>query len=394
MTRKGVAAAATLAVVFLSTPSESTACLEGQQPEPFRTCDESTEPVAGVRLPYGNHTAGCEINPTTDVDKFRFCGIVGERVRIIVTSSTACLDIGIEVRSPPSGALLAAASCSGGSPPSCNACVTGVFLNLPSTGCYEIAITDLGTDEIGGYTLQIERLPPTYCAPNLPYNSSVTDEVSPTTDQDFLTFEGLAGTRARVSVSSLTNCFDPLLSIIDPNGSIFFNDSSCDGGAPPSCGSCSFVSSEIVVTTSGTYTLLIQDDGAESEAGSYQISLTCLFGKCPLDPFARDLRFATKADFAWTNSDFNACYDIVKGDLNTLITNGGDFSTAVTGCLEPCTPLNSASDSSIPEQGAGFFYLVRPIGGEGYVGRYDNCWGPGQVCGRDPEINASPNSCP
>jgi hypothetical protein len=144
--------------------------------------------------------------------------------------------------------------------------------------------------------------------------------------------------------------------------------------------------------------MIIRDSG-QDEIGNYQISLACTFGNCPLDPYARELKWKDlpmfqKTTFQWTNNDVNANFDVVKGDLGLLRSSGGDFTVAITSCLEPSAVNPEATDTELPPQGGGFFYLVRPVGGDSGTGTYDSCWGPAQVCGRDPEIIASPSDCP
>ena len=85
-------------------------------------------------------------------------------------------------------------------------------------------------------------------------------------------------------------------------------------------------------------------------------------------------------------------YDIVKGDLATLRSSGGNFVLATTGCLSNNRTTTALTDSSATAPGQGFWFLVR---GEncGGKGTYDS-GGATQVGLRDAEIAASGNSCP
>jgi hypothetical protein len=106
------------------------------------------------------------------------------------------------------------------------------------------------------------------------------------------------------------------------------------------------------------------------------------------------LAFATdKQTMNWdveVNADY---YDMVKGDLQTLISSGGNFTYSVTGCLENNDTDTLASDTDEPTlPGEGFYYLVRAQKQCRY-GTY-NTGQPTQVGDRDSEIDSSSNKCP
>jgi len=86
-------------------------------------------------------------------------------------------------------------------------------------------------------------------------------------------------------------------------------------------------------------------------------------------------------------------YDVVKGDLGALRSAGGDFSMAVTSCLEDDSlDAYSLDPAIVPPGTVGFFYLVR---GEGHCGHgtYDSGY-RSQVAPRDAGISASTTDCP
>ncbi len=84
-------------------------------------------------------------------------------------------------------------------------------------------------------------------------------------------------------------------------------------------------------------------------------------------------------------------YDVVRGDLNQLRANGGDFSDplATRICLANNLPATSLEDASNPLAGEGLWYLVRSQP----TGTYDS-GEPSQSGSRDAEIAASGNGCP
>lgn len=371
----------------------ATSCLQGQQPEPALACDESLEGTQGLLDQYGMHTTGCQISPRTETDKFRFIGRSGDKVRLVAFAYSGCIDLLLELRDPV-GTLIGMNSCNGNPNGQCSACSFQLDVVLPATGTYSATLRDIDADEAGLYALQIERDPPIYCAPDLPHNATISDRLDPWTDTDFIAFEGVANTEIAVTLLGYTGCIDPSLVILDPAGSILA-EGFCYGNPNGQCSACSFTipAAGTLLPVTGRYTMIIRDSG-QDEIGDYQISLACIFGACPLDPYARDLTWISRTTFQWTNNDVNASFDVDKGDLGILRSIGGDFTTAITSCLEPADGNLEATDTELPLPGSGYFYLVRPVGGDSGTGTYDNCWGPAQVCGRDPEINAAPSTCP
>ncbi|HEX6849787.1 MAG TPA: kelch repeat-containing protein [Candidatus Polarisedimenticolaceae bacterium] len=84
-------------------------------------------------------------------------------------------------------------------------------------------------------------------------------------------------------------------------------------------------------------------------------------------------------------------YDLVRGDLATLRSTGGDFVLATGTCLANDTTSTSFTDGNAPAPG-GFWYLVRASFG-GSSGSYDS-GAAKQVGSRDGEIAASGVACP
>lgn len=94
----------------------------------------------------------------------------------------------------------------------------------------------------------------------------------------------------------------------------------------------------------------------------------------------------------WMAEPLATAYDVVYGDVQALLDTGGDFTTAVLGCLAEDLTGTSVEINPGPTGGQAFFFLVR--GG--------NCIGPGTWnevnpgptgADRDPGINASPAAC-
>ena len=99
----------------------------------------------------------------------------------------------------------------------------------------------------------------------------------------------------------------------------------------------------------------------------------------------------TTADVHWTAIPGASFYDLVRGDLLTLNSSGGNFTTSVGTCLANDVTSLSFLDPATPGVGGGYFYLMRATGCTG--GTYDS-GAASQVGSRDAEIAASANACP
>jgi hypothetical protein len=86
-------------------------------------------------------------------------------------------------------------------------------------------------------------------------------------------------------------------------------------------------------------------------------------------------------------------YDIIRGDLGSLQSSGGDFSQATDECLENDHPDTSLTYLPSPSYPDGYWFLVRRVYSMLERGTYDTC-GPSQVDARDDEIAASGVACP
>ena len=102
---------------------------------------------------------------------------------------------------------------------------------------------------------------------------------------------------------------------------------------------------------------------------------------------------ATGGGVTWNPATAATGYDVVKGNLATLISTRGDFGAAVLGCLVDNGASPSATDAGLPPVGDGYFYLARSVGACGLNGTYDE-GGTQQLAPRDPRIAASPAVCP
>lgn len=325
---------AATALLLASTPARS------QQAETTALCDEDGVPPIAEPVPmnYGDHTEGCLIDPATETDSFRFEGQTGDNIRINLLGQTGNFGPSIEVRDPLGGSILTE-SCQ---PPFNSICSLSGEQTLVMNGTYLISITDVGANNIGAYTLQLERLFPDGGEERLDYDSvldedmlptdvtAVVDNIDPATDVDQFFFHGLVGTTVRLNVLGQTGNFGPSIVIRDPVGNVVI-DGSADGAEcqPPFNSICSFqVDYDPLMT--GEYSLLILDRGFNN-LGAYQLSLWCVVGDCDNDgDTTADVRRTTlRYGEAVTSKTIDPAVDVEM--FRFMATPGDEISFTVLG---------------------------------------------------------------
>ncbi len=277
----------------------SALCRENLPPPP----DPIPEPVAMV---YGDSTSECLIDPATDSDSFRFDGSAGDEIRINVLGLSANFGPSIQLRDPM-GTLVelngnaAGASCQ----PNFNSiCSVIADASLSLTGTYLLSISDLGANNIGAYSLQLERLFPDQLAELVVHESSISKDdrivdfldssavsgtVSPQTDLDHYFFYGTEGTLVWLSVLGQTANLGPFIQVRDPAGNpvpLLLNSNPPGNPDGASCqpnfnSICSF-GAEFAPPVTGIYTMIVGDNNANN-AGNYTFSLACVVGECSND---------------------------------------------------------------------------------------------------------------
>jgi hypothetical protein len=260
-----------LAIVTITWPARA------GQPEPVVECNEGSEPIP---MNYGEHTSDCSIELTTDLDSFSFIGSEGEIIRVSVDGNSNHFDPRLEIRGPE-GTVIVDTYCEDSGYPWYTPCSFSVEESLTVSGEYTLAISDQGVNDPGDYILQLERLHPSNDPLSFSYNFPLNDDINPTTDMDFIAFEGEEGTEIRIIVDGNSNHFDPRLEIWDPEGTLI-EDTYCNDSGYPWYTPCSFLV-EKDLTLTGTYVMSVSDKGV-NDPGNYQVSLQCLYGDCPINP--------------------------------------------------------------------------------------------------------------
>jgi hypothetical protein len=108
---------------------------------------------------------------------------------------------------------------------------------------------------------------------------------------------------------------------------------------------------------------------------------------------ARIVLLVDKSSLSWSAAPGAVSYDLVRGDIQTLASSGGDFTLATDTCLADDLPGTSFDFPDVPPAGTGYWFVVRGVTASGAM-TYQPLEGPTQVGVRDDEINAATGSCP
>ena len=97
------------------------------------------------------------------------------------------------------------------------------------------------------------------------------------------------------------------------------------------------------------------------------------------------------AALSWGSVAVASAYDVVRGNVRTLIENDGSFAQAIDQCLANDTASLGLVESGTPAVGEGFFYVLRAVNCGG--GSWDE-GGAGQAAPRGPSFALSAAACP
>ena len=250
---------AAFSVALFVSPSQVRAQSEALS---FSPCAEDVETI----LHPGDRTQGCRIEAPTETDVFRFAGIAGETLRILILhSGSATFDPTVQIFNPGGDSIALIA--------------TQRTLTLDSTGDYRLVVTDSGSNATGDYTLVLEPFPETTAVPAIP---TVVPDGSPdgpltvsgmiafASDHDFFVFRGVAGETVRFLVlDNGSTSFTASVQVFNPEGD-----------------SIGLISTQRTLTldASGDYLLVVTDLGFDA-IGDYTVGVE-RFPKAFLTPIA------------------------------------------------------------------------------------------------------------
>ncbi|MDR4504666.1 MAG: hypothetical protein MRK01_07735 [Candidatus Scalindua sp.] len=237
--------------------------VQADQPEPIAQCDlEGDRKIPTIKC--GEHTEGCRLEKSNDLDQFYFNGIAGQtKIKIKISDIEKDGDDNLALLLQiwdPDGVKIVDYYNHGN--------ILKEF-TLLKTGKYVMGISDV-LHGIGGYTLQFDCLPPGDDAPCLTWGITESDTLNQITDHDFFTFQGAPSNEITIVVNKTTNPDIELkLEVWDPDGDLIVNQWS--NGS---------IIKDLELEKLGTYGIGISDYQLD-ELGGYTVLIECPFGDCP-----------------------------------------------------------------------------------------------------------------
>jgi hypothetical protein len=267
---------------------------------------------------YGEHIV-CAIDFAGDQDKLIFTGRAGDEVHLVVCGFTNDLDLVIEVRDSTNTPV--PVSVSGCTSPWNGTCRYLSVLTLPLDGSYTVIIEDDDNVNAGNYGVHLEKVPsPDYPVQPLWYNAApLTIDLGHCGDHDFVTLEAVAGSDISINVNGASNDLDPRVQIFDPSGQPCAVNADQWCGAPWN-GVCNYTIDFPSVPLTGTYTLLVTDDGWQN-VGNVNLTASCNWsplpgGLCP-DP-ELDVNLGSSYCTSNANSSGNAALLTALGSASIV----------------------------------------------------------------------------
>jgi len=281
------------------------------------TAQESQVPCTSGQAPmcFGEW-ASCSISPATDIDVYQVYAAPGERFRVAVDGLSNNLDPKIEIYDP-TNALIGSKACGANS---ISTCSVSLAVDTTLYGLYSIVISDSGTNNTGGYSLDLQKLTPDKNLVGvIDYGQSKTIQLDHGADHDWLRFDALANTNVRISVAGLSNNLDCQLEIWAPDGTV--DAQACSANSIQKCSFTYTISS----TLPGTYYLALSDSGSNN-AGSMSVGLSCILGNCPPNPPAGSV------GFNYCTSKLNSSNSAAQiAAFGSAVAEDNDFLLSVSG---------------------------------------------------------------
>jgi len=244
---------------------------------------------------YLNYDAAAidSISPSTDIDHFHFNATSGTSLRLNVVTTTNAWNPRVELRDNTGTVVLNGIADGAGCNPVniISTCSFSVDWVPATSGTYYLSIYDGDINLAGGYQVSLLCLygacdnasTPDPNGPVVNYIQPMTDTITPAVDADAYTFNATASTLLRLNMRTTSNAWNPRVELRDTAGTVVLNGIADGAGCNPAniISTCSF-SVELVPALSGTYSLLVYDEGT-NQTGGYQIGLWCVQGDCDSD---------------------------------------------------------------------------------------------------------------
>ena len=200
-------------------------------------------------------------NLDSDTDMFQFTATANDRVVITTTGTTTGVYPEIYLYPPGSGGSEASAVGAGGS--------KRLDCQLQQTGTYTILMQDNGLNTAGDYAISLAKLPGAVTSPTdtnggaIVSAQTLTGTFNLASDTDMFQFTAAAGDRVVITATGTTTGVYPEIYLYPP-GSGESEASAVGAGGSKRL--------EHLLQDSGTYTILLQDNGLNT-AGIFDVSL-------------------------------------------------------------------------------------------------------------------------
>ncbi|HVT76759.1 MAG TPA: calcium-binding protein [Acidimicrobiales bacterium] len=203
-------------------------------------------------ISYGT-TVACSLAAKGEVDGFALSASAGDVTYVHATGAAGSgLEMDLDVRDPAGKTV-----CSATAGPS-----TEVVCRLATTGGYTVSVFDSGSDDVGGYRLEAQRVNRPVDALALATARSRQGLIAVAGENDWYTFSGVANAVmvARATVVG-TSAMEADLDVYAPNGDVV-------------CATRAGVTAQAACTLPSTasYTLRV-DDSADDETGAYAVTI-------------------------------------------------------------------------------------------------------------------------
>lgn len=262
-----------------------------------------------------------QVNAVTDLDAFTFSGVAGNRVLIDAVATSGPSFNTTLFLYPPSGGAAEVITYSN----------DGIDAQLAATGTYTVVVADYASTHTGGYSMTYLNLSAgPLTSGGDPDGGPITSaqvksggfQVAP--DFDAYTFTGTAGNRILITTMPTGGTSTPLVSLYPP------------GGGPAVIGSSGSNRNDYQLLQSGTYTIVINDNGL-NDTGTYDLSLLNITAgprTAPADSDGTTI-FSNTVRTGTTNTgvDMDAfTFSGVAGDrvvIGALATGGSGYNTSL-----------------------------------------------------------------
>ena len=247
--------------------------------------DRSPQPQP---VSFGETLAG-SIQLVSGTASYWFPANAGDRVNLSATKTAGSLAPEIQLYDNTGVSVCYAGRCSTSRPyyaeTSCQPLIT--------SGNYTLVLNDCGSNDLGDYNLNAQRLNDPGGALPLPFGTT-TGNIQGAADKNTYTFFASAGNRVRFSATTTTGNLSPEIAVYDASGALVCHG--YDYGDIMGGGRCDALAVTVdcdPLPADGRYTVLIDDcdipyEGGfavnvptNSKVGAYNLTFTCLTSPCP-----------------------------------------------------------------------------------------------------------------